>query len=221
MKIGFDISQTGHLKAGTGYLAYSLIRALAQIDTQNEYLLYPTFGDFFLDPDWTQTMSPIDQTNFQRGLGHRNLKDASEFWRNPLPDFEEKLGNPDLIHANNFYCPSGFQHAHLIYTLYDLGFLAEPDTTTETNRIGCFTGVFRASLYAKHILAISNYTRQHFLDTFPHYPPEKMSAIPLASRVSMQEPVPAPIQEGTIPVRPNQFWLNVGTLGLEKTRYAC
>ena len=50
MRIGFDVSQTGNNKAGCGYLAYSLGQTLAKIDMQNEYLMYPTFGNFFFDP---------------------------------------------------------------------------------------------------------------------------------------------------------------------------
>ena len=47
MKIGFDISQTGRFKAGCGCLADSLIRELSVIDQENDYVLYPTFGNFF------------------------------------------------------------------------------------------------------------------------------------------------------------------------------
>ena len=39
MKIGYDISQTGGGKAGCGYMADSMIRMLAEIDRDNEYML--------------------------------------------------------------------------------------------------------------------------------------------------------------------------------------
>ena len=48
MKIGFDTSLTGNLKTGCGFFAYNLIQALAEIDKNNKYILYHTFGDSFL-----------------------------------------------------------------------------------------------------------------------------------------------------------------------------
>ncbi|NIA02439.1 MAG: glycosyltransferase family 1 protein, partial [Nitrospirae bacterium] len=104
MKIGFDISQTGKSKAGCGFFAEGLIHHLAEIDHQNEYILYPTFGDFFFDPDNERYRS--NQKNIQFGLSHRSLKEAHLFWSHPPMNYEAMLGNPDIIHANNFCCPS-------------------------------------------------------------------------------------------------------------------
>jgi len=210
MKIGFDISQTGNTKAGCGYLAYSLGRALAEIDKHNEYLLYPTFGDFFLDPEWPETTLKINQANFRRGLAHRNLNEAQSFWRTPPADFEERLGSPDIIHANNFYCPVGLQRTRLVYTQYDLGHIQNPDWTTEANRIGCFDGNFKASLYADFIIAISDFSRRHFLEVFPHYPAERMAVVPLASRFAGQ-PVPSQPEKVNF-LQSGKFWLNVATI---------
>lgn len=215
MKIGFDVSQTGDNKAGCGYLAYSLIRALAEIDSHNEYLLYPTFGDFYFDPNWPKTVVKVSQDNFRQGLGHATLKEARAFWGNPPPDFEGLLGEPQIIQANNFFCPTGLKSARLVYVLYDMGFLHEPDATTETNRIGCFSGVFRASLYADHIIAISSFSREHFLRVFPHYPADRISVIPLASRFQIDSETKKP---NALNLNPGRFWLNVGTLEPRKNQ---
>ncbi len=218
MKIGFDISQTGANKAGCGYLAYSLIRALAEIDKENEYLQYPTFGDFYFDPEWKKSIPYVQQENFHKGLAHNNLEDAKKFWNHPPTNFEELLGNPDVMQSNNFYCPTGLKQAKLVYFLHDLLFIQEPDMTTETNRTGCFSGVFRASLFADHIIANSQYTRQEFLETFPHYPPEKVTAIHLASRFQgkIDESLEKP--ENLQFLKEDQFWLNVGTLEPRKNQ---
>ena len=69
-----------------------------------------------------------------------------------------------------------------MYTLHDLAFMDHPEWSTEANRITCFTGAFNASLEADHILAVSEYTRRHFLASFPHYPPERISVVYQASR---------------------------------------
>src|SRR5215475_744240 len=106
MRIGFDVSQTGRLKAGCGYFADSVIRHLAEIDETNEYILYPTFGDFYWDPNWSGAVCHINRPNFRRGLGHKRLRMAQHFWAAPSADLEAQLGDPDLIHVNNFFCPT-------------------------------------------------------------------------------------------------------------------
>lgn len=209
MRIGFDVSQTGNIKAGCGYFADSLIRNLALIDHDNEYILYPTFGDFYFDSSMP-IFCQIPQANFRYGLRHYFLDKAQDFWRNPPVNYETQLGNPEIIHANNFFCPTKLKNAKLVYTLYDLGFVENPDWTTEQNRTGCFGGVFNASLYADFIIAISEYSRGYFLNVFPHYPEERIVVVYPASRFSppVNMPKPAPLDA----LHPEKFWLSVGTL---------
>src|SRR6476661_8469470 len=45
MRIGFDVSQTGMNKAGCGYYADSLVRELVDVDVDDEFVLYPSFGN--------------------------------------------------------------------------------------------------------------------------------------------------------------------------------
>lgn len=209
MKIGFDVSQTGRSKAGCGYWADSLIRQLAKIDTENEYILYPTFGNAYWDANWHTTTCQIEQPNFRRGLGHRTCTAAQLFWSDPSWDHEAQLGYPDIVHANNFFCPK-LRQAKLVYTLYDLGFVGRPEWTTEANRIACFAGVFNASLYADRVIAISEYSRRHFLEIFPHYSPERIVVIYPASRFAERTDMVRP--RSLAQLQPNEFWLNVGTL---------
>ena len=85
MKIGFDISQTGSEKAGCGFFADSLIRHLAEIDRENEYILYPTFGNHYMDPHWASSTCRIAQPNFSRG------------YTGPAPDIgAHQRGEPPL-----------------------------------------------------------------------------------------------------------------------------
>jgi glycosyltransferase involved in cell wall biosynthesis len=208
MIIGFDASQTGEGKAGCGYYAEGLIAQLAELDSENTYILYPTFGDGVWDPCWPQTPPPVRGPNVRQGLGHRTRAELETFWRSPTLD-EDQLGRPDVIHTHNFYCPRGLRHARVVYTLHDLAFLEHPEWTTEANRINCFSGTFNASLYADRIVAVSDYTRQHFLRTFPHYPPERIAVIYSGSRFTQRsiEDRPASLPD----LRPDGFWLTVGT----------
>jgi glycosyltransferase involved in cell wall biosynthesis len=145
-----------------------------------------------------------------------NFEASSQFWRHPGIDFEKQIGSPDVFHSNNYFCPRGLVKCRLVYTLYDLSFIEEPAWSTEANRIGCFNGVFRASLAADWIVSISDYTRRHFLSTFPAYPPERVSVIYPASR--FEEARPAEWPERFRSLQPGQFWLSVGTIEPRKNQ---
>jgi glycosyltransferase involved in cell wall biosynthesis len=209
MRIGFDISQTGSGKAGCGYFADSLIQQLARIDSENDYILYPTFGNFFWDPGWKSSTRRIDRPKFHRAEGHTTHDKARSFWSNPPEDLETSLGKPDIIHSNNFFCPQGLKSARLVYTLYDLSFLDHPEWHTEENRLGCFEGVFNAGLYADMIVSISEYSRRHFLEIFPHFPPERIVVVHGGSRFSRKPDLARPAALSSL--EPGEFWLTVGT----------
>jgi glycosyltransferase involved in cell wall biosynthesis len=211
VRIGFDVSQTGANKAGCGYYADSLVRQLVEIDPNDEFVLYPTFGNGAWDATWPRSTIRLHQPNVRLGLGHRMANDLDAFWRTPPPDLERQLGEPDVIHSNNYFCPSTIEHARIVYTLHDLAFLEHPEWSTEANRVTCFTGAFAASLEADHIVAVSEYTRQHFLATFPYFPPERVSVVYQASRFAPAPPDhdrPARLRR----LRPDGFWLAVATL---------
>lgn len=210
MKIGFDISQTGKDKAGCGYFADSLIQALTGADRENEYILYPHFGTSFWDPAGKKSTRMIDARNVSRIVIGTDFHESQRFWKQFPEQGEEMLGNPDIVHANNFSCPSAFHRAKVVYTLYDLSFAIHPEFTFEQNRWTCFEGVFNASCYADFIIAISDYSRRSFLEIFPHYPADRIRVAHLGSRFSsMSGHEPGSAVSGLVP---DKFWLAVGTL---------
>jgi glycosyltransferase involved in cell wall biosynthesis len=211
MKIGFDISQTGRYKAGCGYFADSLIQALTRLDQENSYILYPHFGTTFWDPNAEQGTRKIDLPHVSRKRIGRDFAGAMAFWSQLPPDAVERLGNPDIIHCNNYFCPKGLNGAKVVYTLYDLSFLEYPEFTTEENRFKCFGGVFDAAMYADFIISISQFSRTKFLETFPHYPSERVQVVSLGSRF-MHESFEANRPRGVKDLEPDRFWLAVGTL---------
>ena len=209
MRIGFDISQTGRLKAGCGYFADGLIRQLAEIDRTNEYVLYPAVGDVFWDPDCARSTFSTNQSNFRRSRAPADFESSQALWRHPPPNFTQQLGSPDVFHANNFFCPD-LKAVPLLYTLYDLSYLEDPAWTTESNRAGCFQGTFNASLRASRIIAISQYSRSHFLRTFPHYPESRVSVVYPGSRFQTSSGLARPARLSQL--QPDGFWLSVATL---------
>jgi len=210
MRIGFDVSQTGRTKAGCGFYADGLIRELAASDTENEYVLYPAVGDIFWDPDFGKGAFSCSKANFQRMPAPPDFESSQQFWRSPPPDFEARLGSPDIFQANNFFCPRGLEKARLIYTLHDLSFLEHPEWTTEANRLGCFSGVFQASTRGDWVVAISEYSRRHFLRTFPHYPAERTNVIYPSSR--FHEGAPDYHSHKFDRLEAGSFWLSVATI---------
>lgn len=210
MRIGFDVSQTGSHKAGCGYLAASLIESLARIDVKNEYVLYSSFGDFYWEKKTKACSHPSGGPAMGKGPKFYRFSTAKRFWRTPPANFEKRLGNPDIVHANNFFCPIGLTRAKLVYTLYDLSFMENPAWSKEDNRTGCFQGLFRASLHADMLLSISEFTKRHFLRVFPHYPEERIIVAPLASRFGSESPRRAPEMDDAL--KPGEYWLCVGTI---------
>lgn len=206
MRIGYDISQTGLARTGTGHFAESLLQAMSSQAVGCEWLLYTNFGEDFWDPDHARATTRIPGAqvlNFSA-----THAEAIAFWGKPGPDFEKRLGSPEIVHANNYYCPERLENSRLVYTLYDLGFFEHPEFATEANRLVCAKGVFHAALHADLVLAISDYTRSHFLEFFPHYPDEKVRVVYPASRFLLQHGTGERYRR----LQPGTFWLAVGTI---------
>lgn len=211
MRIGFDVSQTGQAKAGCGYVAHNLIEHLARGYPGDRFLAYRSFGDFFWDPEGERHTTVPALPNVEAVPLPAGREEARRFWHPGRPAPEDALGAPDLIHSNNFFCPTNLASARLVYTLYDLSFVRHPEWTTEENRAGCLRGLFDASLCADMILSISDFSRRHFLAEFPHYPADRVRVFPLASRYRDRAPGrrPAALPDG---LEPGGFWLAVGTI---------
>jgi glycosyltransferase involved in cell wall biosynthesis len=213
MKIGFDISQTGIGKAGCGFYADSMIRAMLQLASDCEFSLYASFGDFFFDPR-TILFNRHRGSNVTYGPRHLTRDAARHFWTQSALDIALEL--PDIVHANNFWCPVQLKSSRLVYTVYDLGFAINPDWTTEANRRGCFEGIFRSAVSADWIVAISEASRLDYLNIFPHFPANRIRVIYPCSRFRVDQVDRRPVFN--LPVESGQFWLSVGTIEPRKNQ---
>ena len=214
MHIGFDISQTGSQKAGCGYYAAALIRAMMEVAPQNRYSLFPSFGDFFFDAKMP-IMNPYRGAQVHYGPRHLTRESARNFWNDAK--LEKVLGQPDVLHCNNFWTPVQITSSRVIYTLYDLGFVTNADWSTEANRVGCFDGIFRSSVAADWVVAISDYSRAHYLKVFPHFPSERVRVVYPCSRftdTTRQGTRPAAMKD----CQESDFWLSVGTIEPRKNQ---
>lgn len=207
MNIGFDVSQTGTIRAGCGFYADTLIRHLVDLYGDDQFYLYKTFGTTYWDPDFRQKIPQLPSGNCHYPPGVKDRGESFRFWGNPQGVEGSSIGCPDVVHANNFSSPR-LRSARLVYTVYDLSFIDLPECTTEENRYVCFNGIFEASLWADIVVAISHYSRQRFLETFPHFPPERAVVAHLGNRLSVEGPETPPSN-----LSQNQpFFLAVGTL---------
>lgn len=209
LRIGLDISQTGTRKTGCGHLAASVVGALQNHGAPHDFLLYPTFGNAFWDPAGPGATWQPQRANFRRWPMPSTPGEARDFWRPGRPGLDAALGHPDIVQSFNFHCPQGLTAARIVYTLHDLAFLKEPDWTTEANRQTCFSGVFKASLYADLVVAMSEATRSHFLEMFPHYPAARTAVVPPPSRYA--DALPGPRPPACEQLTPGRFLLHVGT----------
>lgn len=214
MHIGYDISQTGSGKAGCGYFADAMIKAMLELAPENHYTLLPSFGDFYFDALMPK-QNPYLGHAVHYGPMHQTLEEASLFWS--AANLEPALGQPEIVHANNFWCPTQLLSSRLIYTFYDMGFVVDPFWTTEANRIGCFEGVFRSSMVADWVVAISEASRTHYLSVFPHFPAERIRVIYPCSRFS-DATAPGKRPEALQDIIAGHYWLNVGTIEPRKNQ---
>jgi len=214
MHIGFDISQTGSGKAGCGYFAHAMIQAMLQLAPEHRYSLFPSFGDFYFDA-LMPIRNPYSGSDVHYGPRQISRETARVFWTRP--DVEILLGRPDIVHANNFWCPIQFASSRLIYTFYDMGFAIDPTWTTEANRVGCFDGVFRAALAADWVVAISQASRAHFLSLFPHFPEDRTRVIYPCSRFA-DLTLAGKRPKGLDGIPAGGYWLSVGTMEPRKNQ---
>lgn len=217
LKIAFDVSQTGPRKAGCGFYAAALIDGLLASAEEHHFTLLTSFGDFFHDP--TQ-VAAFPHRSHGVNYGPRFLRrcDAHAFWNN-----KQRAGGLldsfDLVHANNFWCPPWRLRKPLIYTVYDMSFADHPEWSTEKNRLGCFQGLQRASMYAGWLVAISQSSRQRLLHHFPQVESNRVRVIYPASRFDQPGFNLQPSQpRGELFRRGQPFLLSTGTIEPRKNQ---
>lgn len=118
MRVGIDYTAAATQRAGIGRITRELVRALAEIDHQNEYLLIHArgtkIGESFPHNFSTLTL-PLSE------------RIATVLWQRvglPLP-IELFTGGLDLFHSPDFVLPP-LRHSISLVTIHDLTFLIHP-----------------------------------------------------------------------------------------------
>jgi glycosyltransferase involved in cell wall biosynthesis len=163
MKIGFDVAQTCVEKAGCGWYADALIRALVGAAPEHQFLLYHQFGTWINNS--TAEGTYIDAPNVAPTFTDVTPEEAARIWSSP-EELVVKTGAPDIVHANCYQAPK-VPGAKLVYTLHDVSFWAVPEFTTEANRLICQRGVLRALQNADGFVFVSQSSHDEFNRMLP------------------------------------------------------
>ncbi len=212
MRIGFDVSQTAEQMTGCGIVADQFLRHLVPAGPSDVFVVYPVFGNY-RNPEFARATRP-DAPNVVHDQFRLSWADLNQAWDAPDGDMRAFLGDPDVVHANNFFCPTNLL-VPVVYTLYDMSQTEHPEYHTERNRLVCFNGLFDASLHADHIVSISEYSRNRFLKWFPHVEPARVSVVYPAARPSIAAPPETMQIENVLrkfDLTSDEFWLAVGTI---------
>lgn len=166
LRIGIDCRMYSSAFTGIGRYTYELVKNLLAIDKKNHYAL------FFNDPEFSTFVPPNDRIHKIRvNARHYSFKEQTAFLR---ALYENKL---DLMHFTHFNAPMLYFRPSVV-TIHDLtlSFFPGHKMTSPLYRAAYHMTLFSAVKKAKHIIAVSNYTKKDIQKLF-HLPDARISVI--------------------------------------------
>lgn len=211
MKIGIDVSRTAEAKTGLGSAAISTIAALAQIDRENEYLLYPFVWDCFPE-NYEQAYCPA-QPNFRMARKRVPKWLIHKLWASGKVDKGRILGgDPDVFFSPLHSVPQR-TFRRLVCLFHDVSFRVHPEFSTQANIDHCEMSFARARTAADRLVTSSHYSKMEMVEKMG-VPAEWISVIHLAA-----DPLYRVIEDCRLPERvrkdigePEQTILYVGSV---------
>ena len=200
MRIGVDVRLFYHRPAGISWYTIRLLKALAQVDAQNSYVLLQ---------HRKQAKPLVEAQQFSRQTLFTPTHHRFEQW--PL-SIETGLMNLDLIHSPDFIPPMHNRIPSVI-TIHDLAFLLYPQFITAASA-RYYGQVEDAVKRANRIIAVSQSTKRDIIKLLGA-PESKIDVIyeaaaPLYRRIS-REAAKEILAEAHLEL-PEQFILSVGTI---------
>ena len=157
MRIGIDYTAAVQQRAGIGRYTRGLVRALAEVDRGNEYVLFAAVsGRQPAEMDWPQ--------NFRMRKVPLSDHTVAILWhrlRLPLP-IEALIGVIDIFHSPDFVLPP--TRAGTILTVHDLSFLRHPECADPNLRAYLNKAVPRSVHRADVVLADSQNTKDDLVE---------------------------------------------------------
>lgn len=127
MRIAFDATSIPRLMAGAGVYTCNLIRALAAVDDENEYVVFARDGAF----DDLQRERPQFQVAHV-SAGSRPLR---LFWEQLLLPFQAKGRAIDVVHSPHHTAPVLTLGCRRVVTFHDLTFFILPERYPRARRL--------------------------------------------------------------------------------------
>lgn len=164
MRIGFDVAQTCVEKAGCGWYADSLIRAMVKVAPEHDYILYHQFGSW-LNHDTSQGVQ-ISEDRVESPFIDIAVGQAEQMWREVQAGDRVVPGNPDIVHSCSYNAPR-LPGSKLIFTVHDVSFWVHPEFTTEQNRLVCQNGLLESLQNADGFIFVSEISHHEFERVLP------------------------------------------------------
>lgn len=172
MRIGIDYTSAMRQGAGIGRYTRELVRALAALDRDNEYVLFVAIGGLrslegsgqpFSVAQFASTWPPNFRIRSVPLSDHRLVV----LWhrlRLPLP-VDLVTGPVDVFHSPDFTLPP-LRHGKTVLTVHDLSFIRYPETADAGLRAYLNRAVPRSVARADLVLADSRSTRDDLVELF-------------------------------------------------------
>src|SRR5262245_9818722 len=163
MRIAIDIRKINEF--GVGTYIWNLVRNLAAIEVQNEYLLIGSHRNFHelgpLPPNFKQLYQPEEET----------------LWRHHVTvPFAVRRHNVDVVHVPHHDAPL-FNPSKLVVTIHDCVHLLFPqEDSSKFRNYRSYLQTKRIVESAKHVLAVSKSTKQDLINIF-ELPESKISVV--------------------------------------------
>jgi glycosyltransferase involved in cell wall biosynthesis len=155
MRIGIDVSMTADSKTGLPSYARSLVEAMARVDREDEFWLYPiTWHSFPLN--WREAVHPRAR-NFKTVCGHWPPRRLLRAWQRG--DRKQLLGPPPDVYFSPFHNAPDRWFPRLVCVFHDISFRVYPEFSTEANRVYCEQQFARAARLAHRIVTVSHFSK--------------------------------------------------------------
>lgn len=159
MKIALDVAQTCTERAGCGWFADGVARALARRRDVDLELLHH-FGTW-----WNRsTTGGTHIAGVREPLAELDFDAARAFWTRT--EVDGLPSGPDVAWSTSFEAPA-IARCRLVYTVHDVAFWRHPNFATDATRLACQRGILDALGRAAAFVFNSEATRQDFLAALP------------------------------------------------------
>ncbi len=165
MRIGFDAKRAFHNGTGLGHYSRTLIRSLADIFPEHQYLLFNPKSSKKFQLPWDGT----ERNNIQEILPTRFMdKCLTAAWRSSWVKRDLKKNQIDLYHGLSHEIPRGIEKAGIptVVTIHDLIFERYPNQYNPID-VRIYRNKFRhACEKADRIIAISEQTKRDIVEFY-------------------------------------------------------